>query len=379
MEDSQLNSKNKIGVGLIGAGFMGRCHANAFRSVGGIFNLDAEIRLGWLADIDEDSARRNAEALGFSRFTSDWREVVAASDVDIVAITAPNVLHEPIAMEAIANGKNIYCEKPLATDSDAARRMTEAAEHAGIVTLVGFNFISNPLMALTRGMITSGEIGTVTNFRGRHAEDYMAGPDYPHSFRTETAGGGALADLGSHIISIARHLIGPISEVCGNLKTVYGERPVALGSSVKKPVEVDDTAHALLKFENGATGMIEANWAATGRTMDLSFEVTGESGSIKFTQERMNELHVWISKVGTGRGGYVKVEAGPDHHPYGHFCPAPGHQLGFNDLKVIEVARLIQAVTGGDSAQPDFREALRVQETVDAIRNSSMHKVWKRV
>lgn len=368
--------KRAARIGLVGAGFMGRCHANAFRSVGGIFDLPVAVELAHLADIDDAAAARNAQLLGFSRSSGDWRKITADPDVDIVAITAPNVFHEPIALDAIANGKAVYCEKPLSTTSESATVMADAAEAAGILTVVGFNFLSNPLITLTREIIEGGEIGDVTGFRGRHAEDYMASPDAPHSFRTDRQGGGALADLGSHIISLARYLVGPIIEVSADLKTIFPHRPIAAGSARTKPVEVDDLARALLRFENGASGEIEANWSATGRNMDLSFEVTGTLGSICFSQERMNELLVWTPDAGPGRNGYRRIEAGPDHPPYGRFCPAPGHHLGFNDLKVIEVARLLQSFADGSGGFPDFKEARDVQRTVDAAKKSSDTRRW---
>ncbi|HSG33866.1 MAG TPA: Gfo/Idh/MocA family oxidoreductase, partial [Sphingomonadaceae bacterium] len=206
-------SKSEIGIGLVGSGFMGRCHANAFRSVSGLFDVPGDPRLRFLADATPEIAERAARALGFERSTGDWSELVKDPGVDIVAITAPNILHAPIAFAAIAAGKTIYCEKPLSTTAQYALEMTEAAEAAGLVTLVGFNFLRNPMIKLARQIIESGEIGEITGFRGRHAENYMADPDAPHSFRTDPAGGGALADIGSHIISMARYLLGPIVEV----------------------------------------------------------------------------------------------------------------------------------------------------------------------
>jgi predicted dehydrogenase len=370
-------TKRKVGIGLVGAGFMGRCHANAFRAVGGLFDLPVDPVNEMLADISDDAARSSAASLGFARSTGDWRTLVSDPAVDIVAVTAPNALHEPIVLAAIENGKAVYCEKPLSATSESARRMTEAAEAAGVLTLVGFNFLRNPMIRLAREIVEGGEIGVVTGFRGRHAENYMANPATPHSFRTNIAGGGALADIGSHILSMARHILGPIVEVSGDLRTIYHERPVRAGASETAPVLVDDMAHALLRFQSGASGSIEANWAATARTMDLSFEITGTTGALAFSQERMNELLLY--RDAAGRSGYTRIEAGPAHAPYGNFCPAPGHHLGFNDLKVIEVSELLRAFATGISGHPDFREALAVQETVDAIRASSNDRCWKRV
>jgi len=338
----------------------------------------ADIELACLADITEESAAKNARQFGFARSTGDWKTLTCDPNIDLVAITAPNKFHEPMALDAIAHGKSVYCEKPLSTTYASASKMTRAAEASGVTTLVGFNFLRNPLLKLAHEMINAGELGEIVAFRGRHAESYMASGMEPHSFRTDPQGGGALDDIGSHIISLARHLIGLFSEVSATLKTIYPERPVSSNSRETRAVEVDDMAHAAIRFANGASGTIEANWAATGKTMDLSFEITGTKGSVLFNQERMNELHVW-SEAGPGRSGFKKLETGPDHPPYGRFCPAPGHQLGFNDLKDIEVAELIDAHIRGRNGFPDFREATEVQSTIDAIKLSSKTAQWQRI
>ncbi len=369
--------KQQVGIGLVGSGFMGRCHANAFRAVGGLFDVPFEPKLEVLADATEDLASRGAQALGFERSTSDWQALVDDPAVGIVSVTAPNVLHAPIALAAIAAGKTVYCEKPLSTTAASALEMTEAAEAAeaaGVTTLVGFNFLRNPMIKLAREIIASGEIGEVTGFRGRHAENYMADPDVAHSFRTDPAGGGALADIGSHIVSMARFLLGPIAEVQADCRTIHPTRPVAPSSAERKLVEVDDMTHALLRFDSGVSGSLEANWAATARTMDLSWEITGTKGALAFSQEAMNELLLWSGAP--GRSGYTRIESGPAHPPYGAFCPAPGHHLGFNDLKVIEVAELLAAHAGKGTAGPDFREAYEVQRTIEAMQQSDRSRQW---
>lgn len=370
--------KPAVGIGLVGAGFMGRCHANAFRSVGGLFDLPVTPVLEILADVTDTVAEASAAALGFARSTGDWEALVQDPKVDIVAMTAPNALHEPVVLAALENGKTVYCEKPLSITAASALRMTEAAEAAGTLTVVGFNFLRNPMIRLARDIIAGGEIGDPVGFRGRHAENYMASSDVAHSFRTDPQGGGALADIGSHIISLARHLIGPITGVSAESRTIHQARPIRAGSTETAPVEVDDLTYALLRFECGASGSLEANWAATGRTMDLSFEITGTKGAIAFSQERMNELLLWTPGK-NGRAGFTRIESGPDHPPYGNFCPAPGHHLGFNDLKVIEVAELLRAYADGGLGYPDFREAYKVQCTVEAMQDSAKSGVWEKV
>ena len=369
--------KQSVGIGLVGSGFMGRCHANAFTAVSVGFDVPVLPEKSILADASGDLAERRARELGFSRSTADWKELVGDDRVDIVAIAAPNALHEPIALAAIEAGKTVYCEKPLSTTVESALRMTEAAEAAGVITSVGFNFLKNPMIGFARRLIETGEIGDVTGFRGRHAENYMASPGVAHSFRTDPAGGGAAADIGSHIISLARFLLGPVEEVCGDCRTIHPVRPVSPGADEMRRVEVDDMTHALLRFRSGVSGSIEANWAATGRTMDLSFEITGTRGALAFSQEHMNELH--LHRREGPKSGFTRIESGPDHPPYGSFCPAPGHQLGFNDLKIIEVAELLDAHAAGGACSPDFREALEVQRTVEAITESSRLRSWVRL
>ena len=373
---ANARSRPAARIGLIGAGFMGKCHASAFRSVAGLFDLAVEPELHLLADVDEATARRSADALGFARSTGDWRELAGDPAVDIVAITAPNALHADMAFAAIDAGKAVYCEKPLSVDVASARAMCDAAASAGTCTMVGFGYLRNPMVKLAREIVVGGEIGDVVSFRAIHAEDYMADPASPHSFRTDPAGGGVLFDLGSHIISLARFLLGPIVSVNGAAATVHRHRPVATGSGETRPVEVDDRTVFLGEFESGVTGTFEASWAGAGRKMQLAFELAGTRGAIAFTQERMNELLLYPGEGMAGRRGFTRIEAGPDHPPYGNFCPAPGHQLGYNELKIIEVAELLDAYAGGPPARPDFEEAYQVQRTLGAVLDSTRERRW---
>lgn len=370
----------RIGIGLIGSGFMGRSHAIAFRAVSGIFGLDAVPVLELLADLDQPTAELAARSLGFARATGDWQALIADPAVDLVDITTPNMLHKPMALAAIAAGKPVYCEKPLAATAADAAEMAEAAERAGVQTFVGFNYLKNPLLAFAREVIAGGEIGEVVSFRGLHAEDYMADPAAPWTWRLDPAGGhGAVADIGSHILSVARYLAGDITEVCGQIATVVAERPVAAGAAEKRPVLVDDQARALLTFASGATGSIEASWVAAGRKMTLAFEVTGTKGTIAFDQERMNEIQLYTLGQPRGREGFKTILSGPDHPHYRPFVPAAGHHLGFNDMKTIEVRAILDALSGGPAFMPDFREAARIQATVDAIVTSARERRWVRV
>ena len=369
--------KRKLGIGLIGSGFMGKAHAFGCTTAARVFDLPFELKLHTLADINDETAAKAAAALGFSRSTADWRSMVADPAIDIVNITSPNALHKQMALAALAAGKHVYCEKPLAPLASDAREMAEAAEAAGVKTQVGFNYLCNPMLGLARQMIAAGELGEIMGYRGLHAEDYMADSAGPFTFRHDPAGGGALADIGSHALATAEFLMGPVTEVMGDCVTMIAERPDGKGG--KRRVEVDDIGQAFLRFAGGATGSIEGNWMATGRKMQHDFEVYGTRGALAFSQEHFNELHFFSTGDRRGRQGFRRIEASPDHPPYGLFCVAPGHQLGFNDLKAIEVAGFLDAVAGRRPEPFSFRSGLRIQTLVEATQASSSAGSWKKI
>jgi predicted dehydrogenase len=366
--------KPLLRVGLIGSGFMGRAHAFALGAAGKVFDLPFRLELRTLADARRDLAEPAARALGFAQATDGWRTVVSDPAIDVIHVTAPNALHKEMALAALAGGKHVHCEKPLAPSAADAREMAEAAEAAGLRTQVGFNYLCNPMLRLAREMIAGGEIGDVVSFRGIHAEDYMADPLAPWGFRHDPAGGGALADIGSHALATAEFLLGPIARVMGDCVTVVGERPDGQGG--RRAVRVDDIGRAFLRFADGASGSIEASWVAMGRKMQHDFEVYGTKGAILFTQERFNELHLYRAEDARGRRGFRRIEAGPDHPPYGRFCVAPGHQIGFNDLKAIEMAGFLDAVAGLAPEPFNFRRGLRIQTLVEAIQQSARAQAW---
>lgn len=374
-------TKRKLRVGLIGSGFMGRTHAFGYATASRVFDLPFQLELTCLADISDETAAKAAEALGFARSTSNWRALVNDPDIDVVNITAPNAFHKEMALAAIAAGKHVYCEKPLAPLAADAREMADAAEAKGVKTQVGFNYLCNPMLALARDMIVAGELGEIRGYRGLHAEDYMADAMSPFTFRLDPVGGGALADIGSHALATAEFLMGPaagaITQVMGDCVTVIKTRPD--GKEGTREVQVDDIGRALLRFENGATGSVEGNWIATGRTMQHDFEIYGTKGALAFTQQRFNELHFFSTTDARGRKGFRRIEAGPEHAPYGLFCVAPGHQLGFNDLKAIEVARYLEALAGHQPEPFNFRAGLRIQTLVETIHASSRAAAWRDV
>ncbi|MDH3753997.1 MAG: Gfo/Idh/MocA family oxidoreductase [Acidimicrobiia bacterium] len=364
-------------IGLIGSGYMGRAHAIAFRAASAVFDLPVDPELEVLADIDAETARSAAASLGFTRSTGDWRQLVADPLVDLVDITTPNIMHVEMASAAIDAGKHVYCEKPLAPTAAEARPLVEAAEAAGVLTMVGLNYLKNPITALAKEIIDSGEIGEVFAFRGAHFEDYMLDPSTlvsPWRFDPRS-GDGVVADLGSHIVSIARYLLGPIVSVAADRRTVIGERTSSEGETMT--VEVADEMDSLMRFASGATGTVAASWIATGRKMALGCEVRGTEGALVIDFERLNELQLYTTGQPVGREGFTRILAGPAHKDYASFVPAPGHQLGFNDLKAIEVRDLVEGIASPDGRPwPDFREAWEVQRVIDAIIASDGRGAW---
>ena len=368
----------RLNVGLIGSGFMGRSHALALRQAPAVFPLPLLPHCECLADINDEVAAKAAKDLNFARSTGDWQTLIDDPEIDLIDVTSPNKLHKPMSLAAIAAGKPVYCEKPLAPNAADAFEMARAAEARGVLTFVGFNYLKNPMTRLAKEIVDSGEIGEVWSFRGIHAEDYMSDANAPWTWRLDPSGGaGAIADLGSHIISLGRYIVGEIDRVLADMHTRIDERQTDMGE--RRKVEQDDEARALIRFVNGAVGSIEASWIATGRKMYLAFELTGSKGSICLNMERQNELRIYISDHAQGRGGYTEIPAGPDHPDYAPFCPAPGHQLGVNDVKTIEVKQIVEAIASGERFYPDFMEAAKIQAVVDSIVKSAKEQRWVRV
>ena len=367
----------RIGIGLIGTGFMGKAHALAFAAAASVFDLDLRPALVALADADAERAAACAARWGFARSTADWRLLLVDPEVEIVAVATPNHLHAEMALAALDAGKIVYCEKPMATRLDDAVEM--AARAAGRPTLLGYNYLRSPAVALMKQMIDSGELGEIVGFKGCFNEDYMADPAVPHSWRCvrALAGSGALGDLGSHLIGFALHLVGPVEALAGETSTAIASRPLPGGG--RAVVENDDQVHALLRFANGARGVIDVSRIAWGYKNHLAVEITGTRGSLAFDQERFNELRLYRAGQTRATEGFTRVLIGPQHPPYGAFSPAAGHGLGYNDLKCAEVAHLLDGIAGRAELTPGFAEGLAIEQVADAIERASAEQVWTAV
>jgi predicted dehydrogenase len=361
-----------VRVGLIGTGFMGKCHALAWASAGAVFGDLPRVELALLCDTPTAQAERMARQFGFQRATDDWRALIADPGVDAVSITTPNRMHPEMAIAALAAGKHVWCEKPMALTLSQAEAMATSARTSGMKTVVGYNYIRNPAFIHAERLIAEGAIGRIAHVRGWVDEDYQADPDLPWTWRARIAeaGLGTLGDLGCHLVSMLTRLAGPIDSLVGEMQTIHATRPLPDGTG-RAEVENEDVASALLRFASGAQGVVTTSRSAWGRKNRLGFEVHGTKGMLIFDQERMNELQVYRNEGPVGLQGFTTILTGPAHPPFGSFVPAPGHQLGFNDLKVIEAAEFIRAIAGGPAAYPDFDAAISVERVIHAIASSA--------
>ncbi|NBN79855.1 Gfo/Idh/MocA family oxidoreductase [Microvirga tunisiensis] len=361
-----------LGIGLIGTGFMGKAHALAWRNARAVLGTVPEVRLELLCDTPADKATGFASQFGFARSTDDWRALVTDPQVDIVSITTPNRFHKEMALAALAAGKHVWCEKPMGLTLADGEAMAAAAAASGKTTMVGYNYIRNPAFRHAQKLVEAGRIGRLVHVRGIVDEDYQADPDLAWTWRArlEEAGLGTLGDLGCHLVSMLTGLCGPIESLVADMQTVHTTRPLPDGSG-RGAVENEDTATALLRFASGVHGSLSTSRSAWGRKNRLGFELHGTKGMLVFDQERMNELQLYVNEGPKAEQGFRTILSGPEHGVYGAFCPAPGHQVGFNDLKVIEAAELLTAITTGTRPHPDFAAALEFEKVIHGIAESA--------
>ncbi len=383
----------KFNIGLIGAGFMAKAHSLAYAAMPMFFWPAPALPVRKvIADLTEESAREAAERFGFERYTADWRKIVSDPEIDIVDIVTPNDTHMEMAVAAAEAGKHIFCEKPLARDGREARVMWEAVRRAGVKHMLAFNYRRTPAVALARKLIEEGSIGRVLNFRGTYLQDWSADPSSPLSwrFQKKVAGSGALGDIGTHVIDIARYLVGEIEEVFASLRTYIPQRPVQAGAvdtlgtvkagrDVKKAaVDVDDETFFLVRFSGGAAGSIEATRNGWGRNNYLTFEIHGEEGSLFFNYERRDELRVYFASDPPDRRGFRTIYTGPSH-PYGeHLWPIPALGIGYGETKIIECHDFIQSIVEDGVARPNFEDGYRIALIADAVMKSAETQEWVR-
>jgi predicted dehydrogenase len=367
-----------IGVGLIGTGFMGKCHAMAWNAVHLAFGDTPQIRLAHLGEVSADLAERRAREFGFAEASGDWRAVIADPEVDVVSLTTPNQFHPEMAVAALEAGKHLWCEKPMAPIFAEAEAMAVAAQKSGKVAILGYNYIQSPAIRHIRTLLTEGVIGTVNHLRIEMDEDFMADPETPFFWKHEAASGyGALDDFAVHPLSLIGNLFGRVASVLCDMAKPYPDRRTDKGT--RRAVETYDIASSLIRLENGVSGTLLVNRSAWGRKGRIALQIFGSKGSILFDQERFNEVQLYVTSDRTTEQGYRTILAGPRHAPYDHFVPAPGHGLGFNDLKTIECHELIAAIEGRPANVIGFDDGLEIERTVHAMARSFEERRWVEV
>ena len=364
-------------IGIIGYGFMGRTHSNAFKQVSQFFDLEYRPVLKAVCARDAGKAQAFAKQWGYESVETDWRKLIDDNRIDVVSITAPNNVHREMAVAFLESGKHVWCEKPMALTLADAEEMTKAAGRAkGQATALGYGYLRNPALQHAKELIAQGALGEVFDFRGSVDEDYMADPEHPWSWRlrAKDAGLGTLGDLTVHLISLAHELMGPIKSLSAMVDVVHEERPVPGGGKAK--VENDDVAHALVRFKSGARGVLASSRVAHGRKNGLKIEAHGSKGMLWLDNERMNELNLYIAEGPKAARGFRRILSAPGHAAYGNFLPAPGHGLGFNELKVIELAELLYAVMGRPSASVTFEKGLEIEKVIHGFARSAEKGEW---
>ena len=365
-------------IGIVGHRFMGRAHTHAYRDLPIHFPEVPRPVTAVMCGRDVDAVAQAASELGWERWTSDWHELVTADDVEIVDVSSPGDTHRDIALAALAAGKHVVCEKPLANTLREAREMVEASRRSNRVHMTVFNYRYLPAVQLAKRLVADGVIGRVYHFRAQFLQDWIADPDFPMVWRLrrESAGSGALGDLAAHLIDLARFLVGEIAEVVGDAETFIRERRSELGT---ESVTVDDASSFLARIGNGTLASFEVTRFARGRRCANRFEINGAGGSVAFDFERMNELGLYLAGDPADLQGFRTINVNDSAHPYGGRWWPPGHGIGYEAGFVNQLAEFMTAVGGGQSAIPTFEDGYRCQQVLSAVETSIRERAWVQV
>jgi len=375
----------KVNVALIGYKFMGKAHSNAWIKAPLFFDLNLQPVRKVICGRHKEPLKTFAEKWGWEEIETDWRKVVERRDIDIIDISLPTNLHHDIAVAAAENGKHIFCEKPLALSYAQSKDMYEAAQKAGVVHYVNFNYRRCPAIGLAKQIIDEGKVGRIFHWRGAYLQSWIVDPNFPLTWHLckEIAGAGPQWDLNSHSVDLARYLMGDIKSVMGMETTFIKERPLAdevaagtfkaaVQSQQKGEVTVDDAVFMVVEFENGALGSFDSSRFAPGRKNYNYFEIYGSKGSLIFNLERMNELQYFSLDDPDYVQGFKTIIATEGVHPYiSHWWPA-GHIIGYEHGFVHAVADFLKAIDKGEKISPDFYDGMKVIQVLEAGLESAI-------
>lgn len=382
-----------LGVGLVGYGFMGRAHTFAWQAADRAFDLPLRPTLRAIAGRSDASLAAAARSWGWSSWETDWRRLLERDDIDVIDICAPGGLHAEIATAALAAGKHVLCEKPLADTVAEAQLMSAAAADAarhGVRAMVGFNYRRVPALAAAADWVAKGVIGDVRHIRALYLQDWIVDPEFPLVWRLQKdkAGSGALGDLGAHLVDLAQHLSGQrIVGVSALTETFVPSRPIAesgvglsgTSGSERGEVTVDDAAVFLARLDGGAIATFEATRFATGHKNALQIELNGSLGSIAFDFESMNELLYYSAADDPSTAGFRRVLTTDESHPYISAWWPPGHGIGYEHTFVHQARDFIEAIAQSRDPRPTFADGLQVQQVLQAVEDSAANEsAWTR-
>lgn len=366
-------------IAIIGAGWIGTSHAIALHNVRQHYGTAVVPVLDRIIDADGARAEAVCEQYGFRTWGTDPAEAIDDPEIDVVMITTPNQFHVDLVERAAAAKKAIFCEKPLGMDAKEAKRAVDAVEAADVPTMVGFVYVQNPAVVEARRIIESGELGPVVAFHGQYDMEYSADPNMPHRWRDYDAISGALGDIGAHMLVLCEYVTGArFDEVCGRSKIVYDKRPDPKNPDKTLPVTNDDVFKLIFSMDNGILGSMTTTRVAPGEKVAIRFEVQCTRGTIRFDQERMNELEVYYQSDGK-YAGFRNVKMGPQHGEYGVFCAQQGIGVSWIDLMTMQIHKLLAAVAEGGKTTPDIRAGYEANVLLDAILKSDKEKRWVKV
>ena len=394
MTSSNIPQRRRIGIGVVGFGWMGQAHSRSYLRIPTLFperTFDPELVI--ISDNVQARVDSAVESFGFAAGTTEWADVIAHPDVDVVCICAPNMLHEEVAVAAAQAGKHVFCEKPVGGTPDQTVRVEAAASTAGVITGVGYNYRWAPLVQHAKELIASGELGEITNYCGRFFTMYGSDPLGLLSwrFKLAEAGHGVSSDILSHSIDLAHMLVGPIARVVGTGRTYIAERPLPTDrggvagthfdagrpEDPTGPVENEDYFGAMVEFEGGAHGMFESSRTIVGPESQCALEVYGTKGSLKWNLEKLNELQLFLND--NKSRGYTTVYGG-DRYPYhGHFVPGDANAIGYEDMKAIEDYEYLTSVAAERRHVPGFAEAVDYVSVQAALLKSWESERWEPV
>jgi predicted dehydrogenase len=373
-----------LNIGMIGYGFMGRAHSNAYTVVNHFFDLPYRPVLKAACARSADKARAFANQWGYESIETDWRKLLERKDIDVIDICTPNNLHAEIALAAAQAGKKILCEKPLAMNGPEGLKMVEAVEKAGVANMVWYNYRRVPAVTLAKQLIDQGKLGKVFHYRAQFLQDWTINPDLPQGgtalWRLDVgaAGSGVSGDLLAHCIDTAMWLNGPIAQISAMTETFVKERKHNLTGKVEK-VGIDDACIFMGRFANGSLCVFESTRYARGHKALYTFEINGEKASIFWDLHDLHRLKYFDHKDEGIIRGWHEVHVTDGEHPYMGNWWVPGLQIGYESSFVHQVADFIQAMDTGKPAMPDFRDAYRTQLVLDAISESAQSGKWVNV